>query len=71
MSWFSDLTAVEIETPLSVAENLSVSGTTLISHANGRRFEIGRLTTPSLADLRKASVPENRQTRVKMQSLCV
>ncbi|MEJ6395348.1 hypothetical protein V8J82_18950 [Gymnodinialimonas sp. 2305UL16-5] len=59
MTWFSDLTGIAIETPQSVRDLLSVEGTTLVSTATARRAEIGTLTTPSLAELRAETLPEN------------
>lgn len=60
MSWFSALTGIDHETPKTVKDNLSIEGTALVSHANSRRFEIGTLTTPSLADLRNRSFSNSR-----------
>lgn len=58
MSWFSDLTAIESETPQSVSEYLRLEGSRLISAANSKSFEIGSLTTPSLSDLRRIALPQ-------------
>jgi hypothetical protein len=52
MSWFSNLTGIESETPQSVKELLKIEARHLVSAANSRRFDIGTLTIPSLSDLR-------------------
>ena len=67
MSWFSDLTGIESETPQTVSEFLTIEGSCLISAANSKRFEVGRLTTPSLAELRDAQTPLGGQ--ISLQSV--
>ena len=56
MSWFSDLVGFS-ESPAAVYANLTVSGSSMTSAANGRTFGIGTLTTPSLQELRAAVGP--------------
>ncbi len=65
MSWFSVLTGIESETPQSVGELLTVEGSSLISAANVRRFEIGTLTMPSLSELRGIDLPCEGQISVQ------
>lgn len=65
MSWFSDLTAIESETPQTVREFLTVEGSCLISAANSRRFEVGTLTIPSLSELRNVEVPSGDRLSVQ------
>lgn len=67
MSWFTDLTGIEPETPQSVGELLTLEGSSLISAANSRRFEIGTLTVPSLSDLRRIDPP--RDGRISVQEI--
>lgn len=56
MSWFSDLVGFD-ESHAAVQANLTVSGSSMTSAANGRTFGIGTLTTPSLQELRAAVGP--------------
>jgi len=56
MSWFSDLVGFS-ESHAAVHANLTVSGASMTSAANGRTFGIGTLTTPSLKELRAAVGP--------------
>jgi len=65
MSWFSDLTGFDSETPQSVRDRVSVEGTTLVCHANAQRYEIGRLETPALADLRSVGMANNGSIQVR------
>ncbi len=53
MTWFEALTGVREVSPDQVRDNLVVEGEWLISRSNGRSLRIGRLETPSLADLRQ------------------
>ena len=51
MSWFRELTGFD-ESAASVRTMLEVDGTTMRSLANGRVMQAGRLTTPTLRELR-------------------
>lgn len=51
MTWFESLFGFDEQSPLVVRSKLRVEGTQIIASENGRRFEAGRLTTPSLHDL--------------------
>ena len=51
--WFEALTGFPEESPQQVRENISVDGTELTSHVNGRVLVCGGLETPSLAELRE------------------
>lgn len=55
--WFQDLTGLAQDDPVSVRAAISQSGEWLTSAANGRRMRAGRLTLPSLADLRRLPLP--------------
>ena len=50
--WFEALTGFEEDNPDQVRKNISVNGLILKSHINGEQFIVGRLETPSLAELR-------------------
>jgi hypothetical protein len=56
MTWFERLTGVAEVDAEHVRSHLECDGPWLRSHANGRRFRHGRLTLPSLAELRSQSV---------------
>ncbi len=51
-NWFQDLFGIR-ESESAIRQQLRVEGEFLHSDANGRRFRIGRLETPSLAELRE------------------
>ena len=51
--WFETLTGFPEESPEQVRANISVHGTALTSHVNGKVFVCGDLETPSLAELRE------------------
>lgn len=53
MTWFEQLTGFSEESPQQVRANLSVDGSTLNSHVNGRVWICGELETPSLEELRE------------------
>ena len=53
MSWFERLTGIEERSPEHVRSQLDLEGETLISRANGQRWQAGRLETPSLGELRE------------------
>ena len=52
-TWFSALTGFPEGTWADTRARLQVDGQTLVSRVNGRRYGIGTLETPSLADLRQ------------------
>lgn len=56
MTWFSDLTGIDVETLQSVDRFLRVDGEYLISDVNQRRFKVGNLTLPNLSTLRNEIV---------------
>lgn len=56
MSWFTDLTGIENETPQAVRKFLTIEGSCLVSAVNSRRFEVGSLTIPCLSELRRTEV---------------
>ena len=56
--WFEELMGFRETSPETVRSHISVSGATMISVANGRRFACGKLAISSLGELR-ASVPAN------------
>lgn len=53
MTWFDRLTGFRETSPAVVRENLSVEGSVLRSHANGRSWQFGELEILSLAQLRE------------------
>ena len=54
VDWFADLTGFS-ESAAGVREHLVVEGELLRSDVNGREMRCGKLTTPSLAELRQTS----------------
>ncbi|MGB4061536.1 MAG: hypothetical protein WBK26_15120 [Burkholderiaceae bacterium] len=66
-NWFVELTGFEETTYAETRSKLSVNGTQLVSHANGRGWEIGHLETPSLAELRAQAGPLLDRTRGKLK----
>lgn len=60
MTWFQDLTGITHETRHNIEKALKIEGTALVSAANSRRFEIGTLGLPSLAELRAQDLAANR-----------
>jgi len=51
--WFETLTGFREESIEQVHNNISIDGTTLISHVNGKKFICGVLEIPSLMELRR------------------
>jgi hypothetical protein len=62
MMWFESLTGFAEESPTQVRANITIDGTNLISHVNGRRFICGELETPTLAELRERVRSSGHQT---------
>lgn len=65
MTWFSELTGIEIETPQSVHQSLRIEGSELVSLVNSARFGIGILTMPSLNSLRSLNLPHHGAVTVQ------
>ena len=65
--WFQDLFGFR-ETREAVYANFHVDGQTLHSRANGRSYRIGRLETPTLAELRDRTSP-NRATPIRVRNI--
>ena len=63
MSWFEDLTGFAESGYDTTRAQLRVEGDRLRSLANGRSWQIGRLVTPSLAELRERAEPALNATR--------
>lgn len=62
--WFSQLTGFADDSPATVRRLLQIEGEELVSTVTGRRMGTGRLTTPSLAELRAAPVDLGRPSQV-------
>jgi len=60
--WFETLTGFSEESPRQVRANISIDGTVLRSHVNGKTWVCGTLETPSLAELRKRVHSGGHQT---------
>ncbi|MGD1904313.1 MAG: hypothetical protein ACFB9N_18970 [Geitlerinemataceae cyanobacterium] len=54
MGWFERLTGFRETSPAQVRERLTIAGDKLTSRVNGRSWTYGKLTTPSLSELRRA-----------------
>ena len=63
MPWFDELTGFQETGYDTTRARLRVEGDRLRSLANGRSWRIGRLETPSLAELRERAVPALDATR--------
>lgn len=62
--WFADLTGLDADDPATVRAAIKVDGEWLTSRANGRRMRAGRLTLPSLAELRAQPLPAAGSSRL-------
>jgi hypothetical protein len=62
MTWFEILTGFPEESPRQVRANITVDGSTLKSHVNGKMLVCGELETPSLAELRERVRSDKHQT---------
>ena len=70
MTWFDKLTGFPESSAEFVRANLSLSGDTLQSLANGRSIAAGTFSTPSLAELRQNSELRNRaQSKLSVSEL--
>lgn len=71
MTWFERLTGFSESGYTQVQSQLQLQDQTLRSLANGRSWHIGRLETPSLAELRTqtASIPLTHQRHLQVQAL--
>lgn len=67
MSWFEDLTGFAESGYAATRARLRVEGDRLSSLANGRSWRIGKLETPSLAELRERAVPALVATRGQLR----
>jgi protein-tyrosine phosphatase len=54
MDWFEELTGFAEGDGRAVREHLQLDGEQLVSRVSGRRFGVGRLSTPTLGELRAA-----------------
>ncbi len=65
--WFEDLMGFAEQSPEQVRANIDCDGERLVSRVNGRSVRCGRLTTPSLAELRGAvgAVADGAPARVR------
>lgn len=57
MGWFEALTGLAADDHATVQAGIGVEGDWLVSIANGRRMRAGRLSVPTLGDLRKGLGP--------------
>ena len=63
MNWFERLMGFAEESPSQVRSKISLDGATLVSAQNGQRVGCGRLSIPSLAELRRSVGEFDRQRR--------
>lgn len=61
MDWFERLTGFREDGYSATLQRLAVDGDELVSSVNGRRYGIGELTVPTLADLRERARPVGKQ----------
>ncbi len=58
------------KTPTQVRENIQIEGETMTSLVNGKSYQCGKLTTPSLANLRTDLTKyKNGQSRLKLKEI--
>ena len=69
MDWFERLTGFQEGSYAQTRRQLDVDKGQLISSVNGRRYGIGSLTLPSLAELRRASSPYRGKGRIRLGSV--
>ena len=65
-NWFERLTGFAEGTHASTQDRLAVEGDELVSSVNGKRYGIGTLTLPTLAELRsRVTLPTGHRTTVQ------
>jgi len=69
MDWFERLMGFREASPEQVRANVERDGKWLVSKVNGRRIRCGRLTTPSLAELREVVGPVPESPSAKASEL--
>ena len=67
MTWFEDLTGFSETSYEATRAQLRVEGNRLHSQTNGHSWQIGRLETPSLAELRERAIPALDASRGRLQ----
>lgn len=67
--WFEDLMGFPESNPDQVRALLTVDGQQLTSRVNGRSLRCGRLTTPSLAELREQVASVARSGRLRLREV--
>ncbi len=69
MRWFEQLFGFAEAGWATTQSNFAVRGASLVSHVNGRQFEIGRFETPTVAALRKRAGPPTGVARVSHDAI--
>lgn len=69
MTWFETLFGFDEESPEVVRSNLRVEGSQLASITNGRLFEVGSLSTPSLKDVCREAGHSVNHGRTKVSEI--
>lgn len=64
MTWFETLTGCREESPDQVRKSLSVEGSHLRSHRNGKVWRCGELETPTLAELRHRALEASKEKAI-------
>ncbi|MBW2733873.1 MAG: hypothetical protein JRH20_15910 [Deltaproteobacteria bacterium] len=67
--WFEDLMGFAEASPTQVRENIKHTGDSLVSKVNARRVRCGRLTLPSLAELRESTHPVLSDKRASLSEV--
>lgn len=68
--WFKQLTGFDEESPKNVMENITISGNTLISRVNSRKFSFGKLEISTLAELKKQNLKiSNYKERIQVKEI--
>jgi hypothetical protein len=68
--WFERLTGFKEESPEQVRSNIEISGSKLVSKVNGTEFYFGRLTVPSLKELKdQSSLQDFENSSIKVSEI--
>ena len=67
--WFETLTGFEEKSPEQVRAKLEVNGRVIKSLVNGKSYHFGRLSIPSLAELRESSKLASFNDRIKVSEV--
>jgi hypothetical protein len=68
--WFERLTGFKEKSPEQVRSNIEINGSKLVSKVNGAEFHFGRLTVPSLKELKdQSSLKDFENSSIKVSEI--